>query len=541
MNIEITLKNYRCFSDSKPAKFSLEKGFTSFVGANNSGKSTILKFFYEFRDIFELLSDQSRLYILIDILRGQFRQFKKPLSIMHGEELFNNTNNRGIEICFKFKNAKAIKEEGTPILRRVDINIPRDTQYNFDIKLYSNEGVVKLGDKVNEETLQFIGTKLCSGDKPIIELSDFLQLFKNLVNTLYIGAFRNVINVAPKNTSLVKYFDIGVGISFVNDWRNFKMGTMSKDNEDAYKVIEDIKHIFEFSNLDINPTASADTLKLLINGKSYFLSEVGSGIAQFILVFANAAMKKPSYILIDEPELNLHPSLQLDFLTTLGSYASEGILFSTHSIGLARSSADRVYTVRKDTSEGSEITELEATPRLSEFLGELNFSGYKELGFDKILLVEGPTEIKTIQQFLRLYEKDHKIVLLPLGGDSLISSSFESELEEIKRISKNISALIDSERSSTGAPLSPNRAAFVEICRKIGIKCHVLERRAIENYFTDRAVKNVKGEKYSALQPYQKLGEIKPRWPKHENWKIAREMYLNDLEATDIGNFLRAL
>ena len=538
MHVEITLKNYRCFSDSKPAKFSLEKGFTSFVGANNSGKSTILKFFYEFRDIFKLLSNQSMSHILTDGLHGKFPQFEKPLSITHNEELFSNTNNRDIEICFKFKNAKAIEEDETPILRRVDIIIPRSTQYHFGIKLYSNEGIVELGD---EDTLQYIGTKLCSGDKPIIELSDFLQLFKNLFNTLYIGAFRNVINVVPNNTSNAKYFDIDVGVSFVQAWRNFKMGTNSKDNEEAFKVNEDIKHIFEFSNLEINPTASVDAIKLLINGKSYFLSEVGSGITQFILVLANAAMKKPSYILIDEPELNLHPSLQLDFLTTLGSYASEGILFSTHSIGLARSSADRVYTVRKDNNEGSEITELEATPRLSEFLGELNFSGYRELGFDKILLVEGPTEIKIIQQFLRLYEKDHKIVLLPLGGNSLINGLSESELEEIKRISENISALIDSERPSAGVPLSPNRTAFVEICKKIGIKCHVLERRAIENYFTDRAVKSVKGEKYSALQPYQKLGEIKPVWSKQEDWKMAREMELEELAATDIGIFLKDL
>ncbi len=120
MHVEITLKNYRCFSDSKPAKFSLEKGFTSFVGANNSGKSTILKFFYEFRDIFKLLSDQSRLHILNDLLRGQFPQFDKPLSITHSEELFSNTNNREIEICFKFKNAKAIEEE-----RALERNIDR--------------------------------------------------------------------------------------------------------------------------------------------------------------------------------------------------------------------------------------------------------------------------------------------------------------------------------------------------------------------------------------------------------------------------------
>jgi hypothetical protein len=32
MEIEITLKNYRCFPDTNPAKITLRDGFTSFVG-----------------------------------------------------------------------------------------------------------------------------------------------------------------------------------------------------------------------------------------------------------------------------------------------------------------------------------------------------------------------------------------------------------------------------------------------------------------------------------------------------------------------------
>ena len=76
----------------------------------------------------------------------------------------------------------------------------------------------------------------------------------------------------------------------------------------------------------------------------YKASELGSGLVQFILVFSNAAMRNPraAYILLDEPELSLHPSLQLDFLTALGSFASEGVIFATHSIGLARASADHL-------------------------------------------------------------------------------------------------------------------------------------------------------------------------------------------------------
>jgi len=393
----------------------------------------------------------------------------------------------------------------------------------------------------NEDTLQYNGTKLCLGNKPIIELSDSLQLFKNLANTLYIGAFRNVLNFVSIDTSYPKYFDIDVGQAFVQAWRNFKMGTMNKDNEDAYKVIKDIEHIFEFSNLDINPSASVDTLKLLINGKSYFLSEVGSGIAQFILVLASAAMKKPSYILIDEPELNLHPSLQLDFLTTLGSYASEGVLFATHSIGLARSSADKIYSIHLIDGEKRKISKFEATQNLVEFLGELNFSGYRELGFNKILLVEGPTDVKTIQQFLRSYKIDHKIVILPLGGKSQINGSFGPELEEIKRISENISVLIDSERTAPGEELQPRLKEFIKVCEQAEVECKVLERRAIENYFTDRAVKKAKGDKYHSLGPYDSRDKISPGVNKNENWIIAREMNSEELEASDLGDFLDSL
>ncbi|MCH9046402.1 MAG: AAA family ATPase, partial [SAR324 cluster bacterium] len=277
------------------------------------------------------------------------------------------------------------------------------------------------------------------------------------------------------------------------------------------------------------------------NERSYNLSELGSGLAQFVLVLANATTQRPAFILIDEPELNLHPQLQLDFLTTLASYAREGILFCTHSIGLARAGADRIYSLHKISEGETEVTKYEAIPQLTEFLGELSFSGYRELGFDKILLVEGTTDIKTIQQFLRIYRKDHQIVLLPLGGSQLITESRELELEEIKRLSENVFALIDSKRDGPDAALNSPRQAFVETCKQCNITCHVLDRRSIENYLTDRAVKNFKGAKYRALGPYERLDQVSPIWAKQENWRIARDMTLEDLKDTDLGAFLASL
>jgi len=90
-------------------------------------------------------------------------------------------------------------------------------------------------------------------------------------------------------------------------------------------------------------------------------------------------------------------------------------------------------------------------------------------------------------------------------------------------------AIIDSEKDSSGAPLSEDRAGFLKACQETGIKCHVLERRAIENYLTDKAVKRIKSEKYRALGQFEKLDDVALSWSKSENWRIAREMSLTDL------------
>jgi hypothetical protein len=251
----------------------------------------------------------------------------------------------------------------------------------------------------------------------------------------------------------------------------------------------------------------------------------------------NAAVAQPCYILIDEPELNLHPSLQVDFLTVLGDFAEHGTLFSTHSIGLARTAADRIYSVVRH-DEVSEVRQLEEIRNLPEFLGALSYSSYHALGFDKVLLVEGTTEVLAIQRLLRKLGEDHRVLLLPLGGSGLINGNREPELNELKRITPHIWALIDSEKTSVDAPLSRERKDFEASCTRLGITCHVLERRAVENYLADGAIKRVKGEKYRALAPYEKLTNVNPSWGKNENWRIIGEMTFDEVKDTDLGQFL---
>jgi predicted ATPase/5S rRNA maturation endonuclease (ribonuclease M5) len=533
MKVEMTIKNYRCFPDSKPARIVVQRGFVAFVGVNNSGKSSILKFFYEFRDLLKTLSSPSG--SLFVVLGGPGQAFKFPGSVLDPEEVFSNLNNRDIEVEILLPEIESGADNASiQVARGLALRIAREGKTWTAEALVGTRRLRGMGAgwaaKPRDKIMPGLGNK-------DVDFSRVFEACATLSNTLYVGAFRNAINLSTN----LDYFDIRIGEDFAQMWRSLKTGNIKKEIEATVRLTEEIKGIFGYDRLEINQSMDGRSLQLIINGKGFKLAEVGSGFTQFLVVLVNAAIKRPSYLLIDEPELNLHPTLQLDFLTTLASYTKEGILFCTQSLGLARAAADKIYSVRKLAEGESEVADYESTPRLAEFLGELSFSGYKELGFDKILLVEGRTDVKTIQQFLRFYKKEHQVVILPLGGSQLINEKSESELQEVKRISANILVLIDSERDAAGGPLHSERAAFVERCRHATISCHVLDRRAIENYLSDRAVKMIKGSKYRALQPYQKLKDVSPAWGKEENWRIARVMSIDDLRGTDLGKFLDSI
>jgi len=527
MKAEIILKNYRCFPVSSPLRFEIKKGFTSFVGTNNSGKSTVLKSFFEFRNLFGELASPNY-YKQMNTKRAGLPSIQ---GVGDPYEIFCNQNKFDLEILFKLQPENEV--DTLPLDTTIEIKLKTTKENSFtETSLFVNGHRAIDGITIHDPVLDI--NKIGS-----FNFDGVCTFFRNLHNSFYVGPFRNAINIG----TMQQYFDIDIGQAFVKQWKTWKTGDTKIYNRKILDLTESLRKLLGFNQLEISPSPDETTFQFVIDGQPYRLAEIGSGISQFVVVLAQAAMKEPSFILIDEPESNLHASLQLDFLTTLASYASEGVLFATHNLGLARAASDQIYSIQRVSEGNSKISIYEATPRLSELAGELSFAGYKELGFEKILLVEGKTDIKTILQFLRLYNQELKVVMLSLAGRNLINGSDDTflQLQEITRITSNVSALIDSEKTSEGEELETIRKQFMEICDGLNIECKVLERRAIENYLTTDAIQEVKSEKYSSLDPYQKLSSASPCWAKEENWLIARRMNKDDLKDTDLGEFLEGL
>ena len=527
--VKLTLKNYRSFSDDNPLVLDIGPHFTALVGPNNSGKSSFLKLFFELRELWsQILSNIQNMF------NPDWKLGVNYKGIMDRYEIFSNSNSRplSIEIEIVDPTLDGLPPEG--VLKRVILTCERGEPKHWGFQCFSAADT-STPITFTRATRKNSDTRVTFTNEAAIDCGTFLEIIKEFQDALYIGPFRNAINEGAGY-----YFDVAVGTNFITTWNDWKTGDNKAKNKAINRVTREIRKIFDHEELEINASADLKTLNINVDGNPHLLSELGSGLAQFIMVFGNAAIKSPSFILIDEPELNLHPPLQIDFITSLTSFATEGIIFATHSIGLARAVAERIYSFQK-TNSGVAVKPFEATHNYTEFVGEMSFSAFKDMGCEKILLVEGVRDVKTVQQFLRMLKKDHQIVLLPLGGDQLARGNVELELNELTRLTNNIAALVDSERENEIALPIKARRQFEETCKKLNINVCVTERRAIENYFSDQAIKAQLGDKYRSLGPYERPKDCEPIWSKADGWRIARRMSFNDIGQTDLGQFLSKL
>lgn len=527
LDLQLTIKNFRCFEDADPVHLELRSGATAFLGSNNSGKSSLLRMFFELRGLLGSAADNGAW--VQAWLRGQEVDYGLS-GVPDPQAILNDRNSRPMRLrldCPRPSDPRAICS--------VEFVFRRERPQRVSAILYRgpDREEVKLGGSVS-----LVGNFRYAAADGELDFSHFATHTRPLRNTLYIGPFRNILN-----QSKASYYDLNVGTDFVATWDTWKNGHNRANNRAIKDVERAIGQLFGFDSLEINPATNNEELRVFVNGQPFALHEQGAGLTQFIVTFGVAATRSPSVILIDEPELNLHPSLQVEFLTTLATFASEGVVFATHSIGLARSVADSIYSLRRHRA-GTSFRTYETTPNLQEFAGELSFSAYREFGYERLLLVEGPTDVRTVQQLLRKLKKDHKVVVFPLLGHAFASGAFEDALVELRRVAptEKMAALVDSERTTRGGPADPKRQAFADACKREGFaNILITERRAIENYFSRNAVRAVFGDQYDALGPYDVHGKSPCNWNRRLNWKIAHAMDVDDLSGTELLAFLEGL
>lgn len=215
------------------------------------------------------------------------------------------------------------------------------------------------------------------------------------------------------------------------------------------------------------------------------LFNVGAGFLQVLQMLAFIVHQNPSVLLVDEPDAHLHSSLQRTTVDVLrGAAADLGmqVVMATHSKEIINYvDPEDLLVVDRAATSLSTLAPHESAITILEGLGSIDaVDAYFVLRNKRVLLVEGKTDIKVLHGFgakrdVTLFEGDHRVVAIPTTGDStatarsdlaileaMIGSSIESL--QIRDRDARLRAHLEAEEASAARPL------------------HVLRRGSIETY-----------------------------------------------------------
>ncbi len=452
---KIFLKNFRSIGE-KGLEISFPVGSTIFIGENNVGKTSI------FEAIKLMINLNVMEKIPWDAENWNTSIQTKPIDMVLTIE-FNDSEIEKIITIFEplrisinsFK-----KLFSNQLIYRILITTPNDRPESFftfgELTIHNNEGrvgnlnktpahygltwenIIELGEieSIEKSIRKFFtnawkSTPTQAGVADSLEISEARISFqKSLPNLLLKFLQEEIITIEEYREKPNKVLNASsvspTGESLVSILFNLKNGRPRE-----IEKFEKIKYVFHeiFPNLDINVIKEGEEIKILTNkngveSTTYFL---GAGILQILLLVTHLVAHKNKIILIDHPEVHLHPHAERNLSSLIDESVGTQIFLITHSPYFVN--IDKQHRILR-VSQRNSLAEIHTIPpdyftvkEYSKFEYLLDISS-KELFFArKVLLVEGPTELGAIPVFAKTekYTFDKNgVSIIDVGGKSNI-------------------------------------------------------------------------------------------------------------------------
>ena len=254
------------------------------------------------------------------------------------------------------------------------------------------------------------------------------------------------------------------------------------------KVVDYSQQILGYSIEFKKDSLNVDEIITKIEKNEYWvpIDKLSDGMLNLIRILLQlSSSNKGDILIIDEPELHLHPSASKKLRHLIFERKNDiQILCATHSpIFLDPSFIDTI--ILNQNSNGNIESKIIESKHVDLALSELGSSGLDALLYDVIIWVEGHSDKIYIEKWLELMAIELKIPqdifigVLIYGGKSQLK---HLKLDEIKLINRKSVFIIDSDKKSEGEVINRKTSIFKSNCENNGIYCWVTERREIENY-----------------------------------------------------------
>jgi len=450
---KMTLKNYRCFEDYTV----VFKNETLIVGENNAGKSTII-------EALRIVSVVSNKVFKNRIYRNANESLNLPKNIF------------GFNV-----NVDAYKVDLRSIVYFYNDNVNAEIIIEFDDKtifhIYLNTECVFaiVYNKNGENIKSIIQAKKMNEENLKVNIMPHLNLIREKEKKLAVETIER-----DQYTYLSS-------LHFRNEILLYKNEYFSKFKEISEKIWNGLM----IDNIEYFP--DDDEVSLWIK-ENQFTSEVGlmgSGLQMYLqIIWFIAKHNLSSTIILDEPDVYLHPNLQKKIFNYIKS-KNKQIIIATHSVELI-SEADfkNVFQIDKTKRIQQYSKGVSNVQSIVETIGSIQNMSLLRLGLcKKCVFVEG-LDIKLLNKFYKILypEKIETISDLPiieLGSFTRYEQALGAAKLFYKETSGNFKCICILDKDyRLDSELNKIRKSAID-CH---LDLHIWERKELESYLINPRV-----------------------------------------------------
>ena len=482
----ITIENIRSFRERTTIEF--DKGFNILIGPNAGGKSNLLDIItiairHYFAKVFTITKQSDQ--------RGSFRTIQQPQLFHrvqnHLKKFIGNENNpSSIEIVFEvtkedLENINEIKRKKEIFKGSLEKYRNRDNFIRIIESVYRN---LENSDLREGMQLRYIlqnyqpPNPAENNERAYLSYLNNFELFLILSEEeidlkpiyLYFSPYRamNVSNLQANlsaqnfyqlyqnyTTSTSRSISSAIELAcfyFSQKRRRLEIDAKDDGYHDKWKNDEEVKLVTDYLNKlgydwDINPVdphKNIYEITLKKDGREFLLTQASSGEKEIInfLLGIFALNIRNVLIIIDEPDLHLHPQWQrllIELFVELSDKTDNQFIIATHSAIFiderAISDVIRIYKDDTGTSKSIKIRE-EYLPQARDILHIMNSYNNEKLFFaDKVVLVEGIMDRLIFKKLISFYQSEsggpQVVEVLDVGGKHNFEK-YKQLLEEIE-------------------------------------------------------------------------------------------------------------